>query len=299
MRDLAWVINSPALLTQSDAVYAGDKVSDVWCRRVYQRSVDWLEALDHDPNPLQQWLDQNPSPLLGIYFERLLAFWVQHVPEMQLLARNLVVLQPGRHIGEFDLLFRDLPSDELVYWEVAVKFYLRYGRSHFEWLGPNPRDSLQRKLNKVFARQLQLHQHPAARRLLQQQFGRTAARSQAFIKGYLFYPHDSDWHQPESIPAAVSHAHLKGWWCRHAELPGWLSRRAEAHRWCVLRRLQWLAPAYIPDGKGVLTRDELLDHLHSHFAQHYQALLLAELRPVSGGWYEVSRGFVVNQHWPK
>jgi len=299
VRDLAWVMCSPSLLAQSQTPYAGEKVSDVWCDQVCQKNLAWLSLLDEDPRSLQQWLDQRASPLLGIYFESLLAFWLQHLPDTELLAQNLVVGQPGLQLGEFDLLFRDLAQIQMFHWEVTVKFYLRVGKADFQWLGPNPRDSLQRKLNKVFDRQLHLSQQPKAQQVLQHELGQHQVVSQAFVKGYLFYPHDSDWQNPAQIPAGVSASHLKGWWCRHAEVPAQLQSCPAENRWLPLPRLQWLSLVARENADELLDGEELLDCLADYFSEHYKALLLVELTAGDNGWFEISRGFVVNNSWPQ
>ena len=297
--DLAWVMASPSLLAPGLAPYAGEKVSDAWCLSVYQQNLDWLRQLDADPAPLQQWLDQKQSPLLGIYFESLLAFWLQHLPDIELLAQNLKVGQPGLQLGEFDLLFRDLAQRQLIHWEVTVKFYLRYGKADYQWLGPNPRDSLQRKLNKVFDRQLHLSDHPKAQQVLQRELGQHQLTPQAFVKGYLFYPYDSDWQRPTQIPAGISTNHLKGWWCRHAEMPALLQTCSAENRWLLLPRLQWLSPVAREDATELMDENELLLCLTDYFSEHYKGLLLVELKAGDDGWSEVSRGFVVKDEWPQ
>ncbi|ALP51911.1 hypothetical protein Tel_01475 [Candidatus Tenderia electrophaga] len=289
---------SPSLLAQQAEPYAGDKVSDRWCRQVYAQHGAWLMQLDAAPAPLHHWLARNQSPLLGRYFESLLAFWVRQLPDCELLAQNLIVERLGRHSGEFDLLWRD-PAGQMIHWEAAVKFYLRYDRHELQWLGPNPRDSLRGKLNKLFTRQLHLHRQPAARRLLQARFGTAQIKPRAFVKGYLFYPYHGDWRAPQIAPAGVSRTHLRGWWCRHAEMRERVSHSSRFDaRWCVLSRLQRLSPAYRPDTVGSMTAAELLNYLDAHFAQHFQAVLIAELDACEQGWCETSRGFVVNPHWP-
>ncbi len=299
VRDLAWVISSPSLLFSSEAVYSGEKVSDTWCEHVYQQNLKWLSELDVDPRPLQQWLGQRESPLLGIYFETLLAFWLQHLPNIDLLAQNLVVGQPGLQIGEFDLLFRDKAMNQSVHWEAAVKFYLRYGERDYQWLGPNPRDSLSRKLNKVFEQQLRLAEHARAKQVLFEEIGISKIVPRAFIKGYLFYPFDSDWQNPTHIPAGVSEKHLKGWWCRHIDVAALLQQRSSEKRWLVLPRLQWLSSVFTSSDKELLIAAELEEYLLQYFSEHYKALLLVELKFVDGTWQEQSRGFVVNDAWPE
>ncbi len=290
---------SPSLLDQSSVSYAGNKVSDAWCQSVYRQNFDWLLQLDAAPASLLQWLDQKQSPLLGIYFESLLAFWLQHLPDTELLAQNLVVGQPGLQLGEFDLLFRDLVKKQLFHWEVTVKFYLRYGKADYQWLGPNPRDSLQRKLKKVFEHQLRLSEQLKAQQVLQHELGQHQLVPQAFVKGYLFYPHASDWQTPTQIPAGVSANHLKGWWCRHVDMPIRLQSCPSENRWLLLPRLQWLSPVARDNAAGLMDENELLERLGNYFSEHYKALLLVELKAGDDSWSEVSRGFVVNNTWPE
>ena len=300
VRDLAWVMASPSLLAQSQTPYAGEKVSDDWCQQVYQNNLDWLLQLDDDPTPLQQWLKQNESPLLGIYFESLLAFWIAHLSDSELLARNLVVGEPGLQIGEFDLLFKDKGRDQIIHWEAAVKFYLRYGESDYQWLGPNPRDSLQQKLNKVFNRQLRLSEHAQAQQVLQAELGRAQVISQAFIKGYLFYPYATGWQTSNAISPGVSSQHLRGWWCRHDEMVVRLRQQMDnTRRWLLPPRLEWLAPQVTMNNQALMHDGEMQEYLSTYFSEHYQASMLVEMKNVDGIWQEISRGFVVDQRWPK
>ncbi len=299
MSDLAWVMSSPCLLAQHSTPYAGNKVSDTWCQSVFRQNLDWLHRLDADPAIIQQWLDQRASPLLGIYFESLLAFWLQHLADTELLAQNLVVGQPGLQLGEFDLLFRDLEKKQLFHWEATVKFYLRYGKTDYQWLGPNPRDSLQHKLNKVFDRQLHLSEHPKAQQLLQHKLGQHQLVPQAFVKGYLFYPYDSDWRKPTHIPPGVSADHLKGWWCHHAGMVARLQSCPVENRWLLLPRLQWLSAVVRESAAELMDKNELLGCLTEYFSQHYKAVLLVQMESTGAVWQEVSRGFVVNNLWPE
>lgn len=290
---------SPSLLAQNQATYFGEKVSDEWCQRVYQNNFNCLLQLDADPSPLQHWLKQKETRLLGIYFESLLAFWIEHLPDKVLLAQNLVVGQPGLQIGEFDLLFKDKEWDQVVHWEAAVKFYLRFGEADDLWLGPNPRDSLQKKLNKVFNRQLRLSEHARGRQALLSKLGADKVVSQAFIKGYLFYPRSSDWQTSKVVADGISSQHLRGWWCRYKEIAAQLTSLEQGRRWLLPLRLERLAPILEVDNQRLMNDAEISEYLDAYFKEQYQARMLVELRCFEGVWQEVSRGFVVNQHWPK
>jgi len=285
-------MDSPSLLAPGDTIFRGGKVSDEWCRAQLATQRTWLAELDRDPTPLLAWLAERESPLLGRYFENLVSFWMDQLPGWECLAQNLVVGDGVRHLGEFDLLLRH--RQQLYHWELSVKFYLQVGD---RFLGPNPKDSLARKLARVFDHQLCLSQQPPAKRLLVQRFGSDTIQSMAFLKGYLFYPVSG-----AVLPGAasgISPDHLRGWWLRMGELEAWLATRPEGHRWLVLEKLQWLAPALRSDKDTQLSRAELLSCLHAHFASHAHARLVVELAEEGDGWREVTRGIVVDAYWPR
>ena len=293
VRDLAWVIASPSLLAETDEVYSGGKVDDAWCSQVYAQHQAWLQALDADPSPLLDWLNAHRSKLLGRYFESLIGFWLVRLDEVELLAQNLVVGDTVRQIGEFDFLLRH--QDQVFHWEVSVKFYLHYGE---QFLGPNPRDSLARKLNKVFSQQLRLSESALAKPYLREWIGNAPVRPQAFIKGYLFYPVAEA--EVAGNSDGVAPGHLRGTWLRFRELNGFLSHKDSSRRWLVLERLQWLAPVWCEDDTALMTAPQLEQRLEAHFLQDFHALLVVELVQDDGrGWSERSRTMVVDDAWPR
>lgn len=295
VRDLAWAIASASLILGE----GDDRVSDSWCRLAWYDRIPWLREQDNAPDALNAWLGARQSRLLGHYFESLIEYWLRHWHRMAVYAAGLQVTAEGRAVGEFDFLFRDRFRDIDYHWESAVKFFLRcrHADGTDEWLGPNPRDTLQSKLDRVFARQLPLARHPAAAPLLAD-LGIGALRSQAFIKGYLFYPASTDWCRPESVPSESSPRHLKGWWCHACEAESIPSGTTEG-RWLSLPRDQWLSGVRSRDESPGMSRDDMMEFLRRHFAGSDKPLLLVGLwRDGSGLWREWSRGFVVADHWP-
>ncbi len=302
VRDLAWTIASPLLLKESDSV-APCSVKQSWCDRAFQSFQPHLCQLDDDPAPLESWLTTQKGHRLGLKFEMLIEYWLRHWSATDLLSVRENVANEERTLGEFDFLFNDTHRHAFVHWETAVKFYLRYqardGRYH--WVGPNPRDTLERKVNKVFDHQLRMGLRAEAAAVLKR-FGISELLPEAFVKGWLFYPSTEDWKNPDSVPneiqARISVNHLKGWWTAvtQANIP----QLTPASRWIVLPRLSWLAHARASNGQpgydhGNLKR--MLDHYFSHSAK---PLLIAELSPSRNGvWTERSRGFVVPEHWPR
>jgi hypothetical protein len=292
VRDLAWVIGSAPLLQAGK-----DRVSDHWCRLAWLDRIPWLRELDNDPQELEQWLEKHQSHLLGIYFETLVEFWLRHWRQMEFIASRLQVSDGEHAIGEFDFLFRDRFTGVTWHWETAVKYFLCYrrGEGPLQWLGPNPRDTLPKKINKVFSHQLKVSSYPEAEPLLQgMQISRL--QPQAYIKGWLFYHAGGHWQQPAEIPTDVSPRHLKGWWCQLSHMA---TIPDSGGRWVLLQRLRWLSPVWSDESLPGMGRDALYDMLTSHFSRSDKPLLLAQLSQGRDGiWREVDRGFVVADHWP-
>ena len=295
VRDLAWAMASPSMLRESPQV-----VSNSRCQDVLQNHYDWLLALDQQPESLTAALQKHPSRRLGYYFEHLVAFWLQQRLAGEFFASHVRVFEQKRVLGEFDFLFTQDDSYVLQHWETAVKFYLQFMHNDGEilWYGPNARDRLDIKLDRVFNHQLRLSDSPQGKALLQEK-GFQTVQAQTFFKGYLFYPVTRNWRQPASLPDIIAPDHLKGWWTTASQLQ--LPDSEVNDRWRVLPRLEWLAPRTIPHAQQsiLMNTQQLLGFLEQHFTHKQQSLLLVQMaRDPKGLWQEKSRGFVVSADWP-
>jgi hypothetical protein len=293
VRDLAWVIASPGLIDASHPAYSGRVVDDVWCNAQLQVGAAWLAALDLAPQALHEYIAARPTRRLGHYFEALIKFWLTHLPQTEIIATNLQVQHELRTLGEYDFLFRTAGA-ETCHWEAAVKFYLQQlpVAEQRAFIGPGTRDRLDLKLDRVFQHQLMLGHTPAGQQALPA--GLQLDKTQAFIKGYLFY-HVSTLNRPPV--QGVSPEHLSGWWMRHSleQVP----QTSAESRWIMQPRLRWLAPARLKAETEVMTFARLNLNLEQHFSLRNDALLLFEVsRTQLGEWQEISRGFVVCESWP-
>ncbi len=293
VRDLAWAIVSPGLIDASYPAYLNRVVDDAWCNAQLQRSTAWLASLDQEPLPLHQFIAARPTRRLGHYFETLIAFWLTHIPDTQIIATNLQVQDEQRTLGEYDFLFRNA-SGEVCHWEAAIKFYLQVEASTEQrsFIGPGTRDRLDLKLGRVFEHQLRLGHTPAGSNALP--LGVRLDKTQAFIKGYLFYHASTSNRLPI---AGVSPSHLNGWWIRHSCEP--VPQTASDSCWIIPPRLHWLAPARLPPDAAVMTYSQLNSTLDEHFNLNKDALLVFEMtRGATEEWVEISRGFIVCRSWP-
>jgi len=248
---------------------------------------------------------------LGFYFEKLLAFWLEHIVQSSPFKKNVSVFQEikgsgRRTLGEFDFLFGQKDKQTLSHWEVTVKFYLCHegGGGGSLWLGPAGQDRFDIKLARILEHQLRLAETPEGRFAVER-LSTLPVNAEAFIKGYLFYP--AAWgdsvavdacHQALSLSFGVSLDHLRGWWLRLGEVI--FPKQFVNSKWLILPKLRWLSAAWCADAES----DMLLDDVGvERFCVHQlekgnSSLLLAEMQRGIDGWFEVSRGFVVAPTWP-
>jgi hypothetical protein len=290
VRALAWLLDAPDLLDPACALWRGQIAS---LGPVTPATAVWLMAQERDPAPLLGALGSRPYVRLGLYAEKLMAFYFEQ--HGLLLAHGLQV-RAGKNdtVGEFDFLLRCGPS--LLHWEFATKFYLLEGdagpgqdRQHplDRLVGPNLADTLGLKMRKILERQLALARHPAAQRLLPQ----AVAGAKALVKGWLFYPGGV-------APAieGLAPAHCHGYWCALDQ-----AGAIGGDLFVLLPRLQWLAPwkAAIGSDVALFSRAQLQTTLAARFAAAPAPtpVLVAQVR-IDGGWLlEQQRGFIVPDDW--
>jgi hypothetical protein len=273
VRALAWLLDAPDLL---------DPASQHWENRIASlgpvsaATADWLAALEREPAPLLAALGNKHYSRLGLYAEKLMAFYFSE--QGQLHAHGLQVRADRTDtIGEFDFLLNE--GDHLVHIEFATKFYLLDANStsaDFNGLiGPNLADSLGAKMRKIFDKQLSLASHPAAQALLPL----PVARAQALVKGWLFYP---DGVTPMQ---GITEQHCHGFWMTQTQ-----AQDLPLQQYAIMPRLQWLAPLKTQDS---IDQPQLLAALQDAAAP----IMVAALRKVGDGLVEERRGFVVPDDW--
>ncbi|KFI05753.1 DUF1853 family protein [Massilia sp. BSC265] len=282
VRALAWLLDAPDLLDADDPLWAG-RIATLG--QPGPEVADWLGRIDLDPAPLDEALGGKIHTRLGLYAEKLLAFYfAQHG---RLVAHGLQVRASRNDtIGEFDFLLEDGP-DAVEHIEFATKFYLLDGEGGQQFdalVGPNLADSLGLKMRKVFERQLSLGEHPAAQALLPRPVG----KARALVKGWLFYPSGS-WPAMRGIAAG----HCRGFWCALDEIDG-----LAGEEFLVLPRLQWLAPFRAASATWMLNRAQLHAELSAQFETSSTPVLVSTVRYAPGQMIEeIERGFIVPNDW--
>ena len=288
VRALAWCVGAPGLMRTVD----GLAVPSV---QVFSTALEaarpWLEALDRSPEPLQAYLATRNHRKVGIYFEALLHFWLEHHPDYEVVAHNLQVRDAQRTLGAFDFIVRD-HNGQPEHWEVAVKFYLQIDDSPqwSSWIGPKQRDRLDLKLERMRDHQLPLSGCSEGEAALAALGVNEAPRQQAIVKGMFFAP----WDRPDRRPTASAPEQATGAWVAVHDFDRYARGYSES-RWTVRRAPDWLGPA---------RRDIATSFTTAEAAQRCTAgaikrpELWSRLRRLEdGAWFEDARIFVVPSDW--
>ena len=262
-RDLLWSIFGPSLLDSS--------VTPALKEILPELRESHLKGTTLSPD--------FQSPRLGFRFEQL---WQSALSSSQVpFIANQQITEQNRTLGELDLL---IPRENsTLHIELALKFYLGV---EDDWIGPNRRDLLSRKIQHTFEHQLPLAQHAVALAEIRE-FAPTPVRSFAIMRGCLFSPvHDVS---AASLPGEISPDHWSGYWCPVDQahyLP-------EGH-WYVLSKQDWLSPVYSP---FAVPREELLKYLHCTYKHLSIPLAIARMGKLENGWGEVERWMMVAPDW--
>ncbi|KQV30568.1 DUF1853 family protein [Massilia sp. Root335] len=284
VRALAWLLDAPDLLDIHDPHWEG-RVATLGL--MTPDTERWLRELDADPAPLDAALGAKMTTRLGLYAEKLMAFYFAH--QGRLVAHGLQVRASRNDtVGEFDFLLDAGEGVEHI--EFATKFYLLQDESAVgfdTFVGPNLADSLGRKMRKVFDRQLLLGSHPAAQNVLP----RPVVAARALVKGWLFYPRGT-----YQAMQGITAGHCRGFWCALAELDA-----LPGDRFLILPRLQWLPPFRAQSATWMLDKAQLAAELADHFMVSDTPVLVALVREQSGNCadaiVEFERGFIVPDDW--
>lgn len=231
VRDLAWVIASPPLIS-------GIKDNINWldhkkCTEEFNACLNTLIELDKNPTPLIVHIDSLKSKRLGYRFEAFISYWLQISPNFELLAQNIQIIENKRTLGEVDFIIKDKHTLKVIHLEVAVKFYL--GTEPFEdsfrWFGTNTQDQLGRKQQHLTNHQTQLSlKHPELLKF-------DIDERYCLLKGRLFYPFGLN-----APPKTVIDNHLRGRWIKQCDIQNKVSLRNKDL--FQLTKHEWLSELY-------------------------------------------------------
>ncbi len=282
VRHLAWLCRAPQL---TDAE-AGFDLASYLPPDLPQR----LARLDAQPQSLEALLAAHPSPRLGFYFERLYQFLLTDLLGWRILLMNEQVREDRRTLGELDFIVENTQDRRIEHHEIAVKFYLGYRHENGTdyWYGPNAKDRLDRKTQRLTDHQCRLTRAPAAQQMLADQGITQPPLPRLFMPGYLFYPADRSLASPVGAPPD----HDKGTWCRVETLDD-----AVTANWHCLMKPHWLGRYQSSEPPDAANTRAILASIRAGGAPR----LFASMAPRAdgAGWEETGRTFVVPAQWPE
>ncbi len=244
LADVLWLLNSPSLLQPGRWPDVGDPrlrqaaagLRQAWALRGESTVAAELAAAIADRPRLYK---------LGIRAEALLDWGLGQTERFRVIDRQIQLHEAGRSLGELDFLIEDRHTGQLEHWELAVKFFLWGVDGECAWIGPDRKDRLARKLERMLVRQLPLSEGPAFAHWLAATHPPLQGRDwqrRLLSRGWLFLPPGVAFPQEQDL--ASDHC-WRGWW-----LP--LSQRQQAprptgtHAWAILPRSLWLSPLRLP-----------------------------------------------------
>ncbi len=296
VRDLAWACFSPPLVYMGQLANQGSGITDCTFELTPQRRA-WLEALDRDASTLLAQLAQRPSHRLGIYFEQLWQFFLRQDPEVQLVASNLPVHDQGRTLGEFDCIYFCQRRQRHVHLELAVKYFLGWGdngpgegdSAGRDWLGPDTRDRLDKKIDHILHRQILLSDNPVAGQRLSE-LGIERPLKEIALKGQLFQPHEA----ALKPPRGYNNNHIFRDWLHCDRLAAYLAATGST-RFEILPKMRWLSNAQSGGTSRTYTSEQLVSELTQYFVLDDYPLLIAAFDQTG---QESNRFFVTDRDWP-
>ena len=293
VRHLAWLVNATPLLHVAPGGNAPiNRPGDLNAR---------LQALDEQPQALLEHLAERGSRRLGLYFEQLYGYAMAAFLGQRILAQNLALRVAGRTLGELDFLLQDLATGQVSHHEIAVKFYMGWQgvdpaanptAKAPGWYGPDTRDNLDAKLQRLREHQLPMWQGESGRACLRERGLPSPDASVLALYGYLFQP-------------------MEGVGPR---LPDVIGGRFGNHRWVdaeknrqhleentyqvIIRKPDWLGPVQYPaDFQPESIQQGPLAGQLQH-ALNRSAVLVANIeRTEEGFWLETGRRFLTPPGW--
>jgi len=269
VRDLAWVISSPPLVSGNINNTHWWSSSD--CTSEYQDCLPALIVLDKNPEPLITNINNIKAKGLGHRFEALVAYWIKLSPNFDLLDNNIQIIVEGKTFGEIDFIIQDIRSKKIIHLEVAVKFYLGSPPYHnaFYWYGTNTKDQLGKKIKHLKEKQTQL---ATIHKSFLKNRGFEINEKHCLLKGRLFYPLAID-----KAPNGVNSDHLRARWIQHKAKPN-------NALYYPLDKPNWLATLYHDD-----IHDDLLEP--NPKASEWPKCYSQIKKKKSGEYQEISRVF--------
>ncbi len=137
--------------------------------------------------------DLPTDKMLGKQAEYIFEQWLKHSQRFQIIAATIQIQGATETLGELDYIVTDTKTSSTLHIELACKFYLldeTLGNSTtLQWIGPNRKDRLRDKLQKMKTRQFPLlYRQETASVLREFQVVVSNVQQHYCLKAFLFVP---------------------------------------------------------------------------------------------------------------
>lgn len=221
----------------------------------------WMDATDFgiqqialNPKVLNFNTAIDPKLRLGKLVERFVSYQLDHDESCSILTENIQIQDGKLTLGELDCLMKE--NDQPIHLEIVYKFYLydeTVGPSEIDnWIGPNRKDSLTQKINKLKAKQLPLLYHNLTKPLLQRlDLQAEEIQQRVCFKAQLFVP----WQNQNQTFKSINNSCIKGFYIKQNEL-----EQFAACQFYLPKKSDWLMDAQIET--SWLSFKEFITQLH-------------------------------------
>ena len=295
MADLLWLLQAPDLFAPDSALL---RVGRPWRQRMAEHD-QWLRD-PATPDLLHAACRPQRRKRLGWYAEDLWLAWLRQWSRGTLIAQETITekLPAGgttsraqRTLGEADAIWND--DGTWRWWELSVKFYCWSGEGDGSdpdtWFGPNGRERMSEKWQRIRNHQLPLAHQPLTRTYLQEKYAIKATSAAAWVCGHVFIPSGTS----PRLPTIIDAHQQPGLWLRHQHLSRLLPTRRST-RFIPLQKLQWLAPRHFPGDISGLWSYQTLQRM----PPVERPIIVAEMIPDDSGWRELRRWMILPNSWP-
>jgi hypothetical protein len=157
--------------------------------------------------------------VLGKRLERIFSYVIQRDSDYEIVLENHQIRTAHATLGEMDFILNESNNNQLIHIELVYKFYLydptQPGEVEKKWIGPNRKDSLYLKMQKLLKRQFPLlYRKETGEALTTMNLSADRIKQALCFKARLFIPYsiESPLPQDPTNPACIS-----GYWMKYSE----------------------------------------------------------------------------------
>ncbi|AFL79870.1 protein of unknown function (DUF1853) [Aequorivita sublithincola DSM 14238] len=177
------------------------------------------------------------NSVLGMQAEACFEAYLKQSKNYELLAANIQINGEIETLGELDYIVRNLKTEEIVHIELACKFYLYEQNADTseeeKWIGPNRKDTLFDKLEKLKLKQFPLLYKDETIQKLQTLHIEIPTSQQLCLKTFLFLPKKMS---AEKFPKAF-HDCIVGYYINSSHF-----EKDETALYAIPNKKEWLLP---------------------------------------------------------